>query len=155
MVVVLTDIVAKVVVPAMLTWLGVEGAKWLKARTGNENLAAALTRLTDTVNTVVAEVQQTIVTELRKKTADGHLSAQEIAEIKAAALERIRKYLGPDGVQILGQYLKLDQNGVISFIGAKIEAAVLAMKTPVVAPTLLPVFGGMTEAEKAAAKSKR
>src|SRR4051812_43529929 len=100
----------------MLTWLGVEGAKWLKARTGNENLAAALTRLTDTVNTVVAEVQQTIVTELRKKAADGQLSAQDIAEVKAAALERIRKYLGPDGVQILGQYLKLDQNGVISFI---------------------------------------
>ena len=142
LVVLLTEMATKVLVPAILAWLGLQGSRWLKAKTGNEALSGAMVRLADAVNTAVGELQQTIVNGLKERAADGKLSAEDVEQVKRLALAKVVAYLGEHGLEALARQLDMDDHGISALIGAKIEAAVLSMKSPAATPTLPPFLAG-------------
>lgn len=154
LIVIVTELATKLVVPAILTWLGAAGARWIQAQTGNTKLAQAMLRLADTINTVVAEVEQTVVPEMRSRAASGKLGAADMAAIKQVAVNKVKQYLGDNGLNILSSYLKLDETGTLDFIAGKIEAAVLTMKSSQATPALPPFLAGRTVAPVAAATNK-
>lgn len=126
---------------ACLSWLGTEAAKLLRNRTRNELLSVSMMRLTDVVVTVVAELEQTMVRELRLRSADGVLSSEDMAAVKAEALRKVKSYLGPAGIALLMKVLGAEKASLEGFISSKIEAAVLAMKMPrAPEPVTLPPF---------------
>lgn len=116
-------------VVAFLGWASIRLANWLKAKTKNEYLSGALVRLNDAVFSAVKEVEQTVVGAIRRAKADGKITDEEKAEIKAKAIAAVKSYLGAKGLLELAKVLGLDGAALDALIGAKIEGAVHDMKT--------------------------
>lgn len=109
----------------VLGWASVELSKFIRAKTKNEALAGALTRLNDVVFTVVKALNQTVVDELRKANADGKVTKEEVAGIKAKALEQVKSHIGPKGIDELLFVLGLkDEAALDKLVSDKVEAAV-------------------------------
>ncbi|NLG84197.1 MAG: hypothetical protein GX493_06240, partial [Firmicutes bacterium] len=73
-----------VVIPliaALLLWVLGQGARYLAARRKESLLAAALFSLNQVVADVVKELNQTVVAELKAKSADGKLTPDEAVQI--------------------------------------------------------------------------
>lgn len=108
----------------LLTWIGVLIGNLIKARVENEYLRGTLSRLNDTVWTVVKDVQQTLVNGIKIANADGRITPEETAKIRAAALASLKSYLGVAGLAAIGKVLGLDPAAVDNFLLSKVEAAV-------------------------------
>lgn len=138
----LADAALKLALPAVVAWVGALGARWISGKTNSDKLSAAFLRLLDVVNTTVAEVQQTLVSRLRVDAADGKITPDEMAkslgEAKRVAVDKVLQYLGPEYQKLLMDGFKINQDTLREFIGARIEAAVLNLKSP--GATNLPGF---------------
>lgn len=109
----------------VLGWASVELSKFIRAKTKNEALAGALVRLNDVVFTVVKALNQTVVDELRKASADGKVTKEEVEKIKATALAQVKSHIGPKGIDELLYVLGLkDEAALDKFVADKVEAAV-------------------------------
>lgn len=109
----------------LASWGAVELTKLIKAKTKNEALAGALTRLNDVVFGVVKELNQTIVAGLKDANADGKVTKEEADQIKANALAKVKSYIGPKGIDEILFVLGLkDESALDAFISSKVEAAV-------------------------------
>jgi hypothetical protein len=60
------------------------------------NIKNAITSAEDCVSTVVLEMAQTVVDDLKSKSADGKLTPDEIKQIQADALAKIEKLVSSD-----------------------------------------------------------
>jgi hypothetical protein len=121
--------VAATIVPALLALLTygcLVATRWLRARTESEYLQGVLDRLDEAVVDVVAELEQTLVADLRAAGADGKIDAGEIAAIRERATAGVLDYLGPKGLKMAERVL--DREALERVITAKIERAVLEMK---------------------------
>jgi hypothetical protein len=115
----------------LLGMLGVVFPKalaWLKAHTKNVRYAGALARLAELTATVVLELNQTVVDQLKR---DSKWDKAEAAKIKELALAKIKSYLGRAGLAELCEVLGLDPKLVDDLIGSYIEAQVLEAQTEV------------------------
>ena len=127
----------------VLVPFGVMGIHWLGARAGDllhaklqltqtsmqgERLRAALLRLEDAVVTAVKDIEQTLVAEYRRLSADGKLSREDHRRLKEAAVRRVKTFLGSTGLKELGSVLDVWELSVEDLIGAKVEATILDMK---------------------------
>jgi hypothetical protein len=138
----LADAALKIALPALVTWFGALGTRWINSKTNSEKLSQAFLRLLDVVNTVVAEAQQTTVNGIKAAYADGHITKDELARTleaaKRAAVDKVLQYLGPEYQKLLTEGLKINRETLANFIAARIEAAVLNLKSP--GATNLPEF---------------
>jgi len=122
------------IVVALLGWVSVKLSGLIKAKTNNAMLEGVLVRLNDTIWAAVKDAEQTMRVELTKAKADGDITKEEYAHIKASVVANIRAHLGMKGLLEIMSVLGLDDNGVTKLIGSKVEAAVLDMKEPTVNP---------------------
>ena len=132
--------IAPLLAPLLLALMGVVVAKlnaYIAAHVKSKRWAGALSRLDDTVFTVVGDIAQTSANTLKADSADGKLTVDEAARLKTAAIAKVKTYLGESGLNDLCEILCLDPATVHDFLGSKIEAAVL--KSAAV-PTLAPVL---------------
>jgi hypothetical protein len=138
----LADAALKLALPAVIAWVGTLGAKWINGKANSEKLSSAFLRLLDVVNTTVAEVQQTLVGGLKADAADGKISAGEmaarLADAKKVAVDKVLQYLGPEYQKLLTEGFKINGDTLRQFIAARIEAAVLNLKSP--GSTNVPAF---------------
>ncbi|WP_233104165.1 hypothetical protein [Haliangium ochraceum] len=109
---------------AALAWLSAKAASLIQGKVSNEYLRGVLVRLDEAVTTAVKDLQQTVVDEIKRASADGKLTSEEKKRIKQSAIDHVKSYLGPKGVRILAEVLGLDDDGLGGFLAARVEAAV-------------------------------
>lgn len=116
--------VAGTVITGLVSWGLMAGRKYIKAKTDNVMVEYALTRVSHTVETVVAGLSQTLAASLRAKAEDGKLTADDASNLRVEALNTVKQQL-PDVVK---EYAGLGVKNLNTFILGKVEAAVLNQK---------------------------
>lgn len=122
---------AQVIAPlglAALTWLATKVAALIKARVTNEYLRGVLLRLDDAVFAAVREVHQVAVEGIKSANADGRLTPEEKAEMKARAIATIKGHLGLRGIKEVAQVLGLGSGTIDNVLSTRVEAAVHDLK---------------------------
>ena len=105
---------------ALIPILMREAISYIKAKTNNEKVNAALDQLNDIVYTTVLELEQTV----RKDLSDGKLTEEEKTEIKQLAISKIKGQLSgfaTTQLQVVVQSLE-------DYISSKIEAFLIENK---------------------------
>jgi hypothetical protein len=116
--------VAATLVSALASWALVELRKFIATKTKNEQVNAAMTRITETVQTTVDHLTQTIATNLKEKSETGKLSKAQGNLLKQDAVKTVLKQL-PDETKKTAEFAVKSINGLI---GSKIEQAILKQK---------------------------
>ena len=88
------------------------------------NIKNAINRAENCVTTVVLEMAQTVVDDLKSKSADGKLTDDEIKQIQADALAKVKQLVSTDVYNTLGIVF----GDVEAWIKSKIEAEVKKTK---------------------------
>ena len=110
---------------AAFSWLSFQIAAYVSARVKNEKHRVALRRLDETVLVAVREVEQVLVVSLKTASADGTLTQAERADVKSAASNAVRAYLGAKGWLELG----LAEHELERVLAARVEAAVYDLRS--------------------------
>jgi hypothetical protein len=118
---------APLVVAAIL-WAIKQGTDWLKSKTKNEQVQGALDIANDVTMTVVMALQQTMAGPLKAAASDGKLTDDEKTQLKRAAIDALKQAYGESGLKELQKILGLGEDALMSFLVAKLEAAVLNIK---------------------------
>lgn len=118
--------------PLVVTILGALGS-WvlleLRKRISNARALDAINRVASLAETVVLDVEQSVISSLRDAAADGAISALDAETAKAVALAKVKSYLGPKGkAEVLKAFGFKDDDELNSFISSHIEAAVARAK---------------------------
>lgn len=113
---------------AALTWLAAKVAQLISAKVKNEYLRGVLVRLDDAVLAAVREVHQVTVEALKAANADGKLTPEEKAQVKAKAIEAVKSHLGMKGLGELAKVLGLGGDAVEKMLSTRVEAAVHDLK---------------------------
>lgn len=108
-----------------LGWLAVRYASWIKEKVKSARVEGILLRLGDAVFKVVRELQQTVVDKAK---VDGKWNQEKAEEVKKAAIEKIKEYLGPKGIQEALAILGLDIPGLEKLLSTMIEADVYDLR---------------------------
>ncbi len=116
--------VAATLISTLATLALYEVRKFIAARTKNENVNAAMTRITETVQTTVDHLTQTVAMSLKEKSETGKLTRSQGKVLKQDAMKTVLKQLPEETVKAAG----LAVNSIQSLIGAKVEQAVLKQK---------------------------
>lgn len=109
-------------------------ADLIKAKTKNEYLSGVLVRLNTAVMDAVKAIEQSVVEEIKRASADGMITDAERLSIKQTALNSVKAYLGVKGLNEVGRVLGLTDAAVEGLISDKIEAAVHDLKKTQVQP---------------------
>lgn len=118
--------VAVVLSPLLIALLGLLAKKladFIASKTRSEALRAVLVKLDTAVFSVVGELEQTVVEKLKKHSEDGKLTKEEIEDIKAAVLAKLKSYISFDEIGKL-----LGASDVEAFVASRVESAVHAMR---------------------------
>lgn len=126
----LLQLFAQYAVPLLLTGAGT-GLTWLAAAVAKSYGAQAAHTLTQTALykvealalMVVTELEQTLRPTIQAAAADGKITPEEAKSIKDAAVDKLRSYLGADGLKKVAQVVGGD-SVVSSFLNTAIEHAV-------------------------------
>jgi len=97
---------------------------WLKGKTKNEALRAALDESKIVADNVVASLQQTVVDGLKAKSTDGKLSAEDAAEVADMAVEAFFSDISERSLALLEE----NADDITSYIGNLIEARLAQLK---------------------------
>ena len=116
------------VLMAALTWGAARLASFINAKVKNEYLRGVLTRLDETVLAAVKEAQQVAVASLAAANADGVVTAEEKAKIKADVMAVVQSHIGKKGLAEVGKVLGLNDGTLSALLSTKIEAAVYDIK---------------------------
>ncbi len=100
---------------------------FLTVRYRNSRLAQALVILDEAVISVVKELNQTVVDDLKKARADGKLTPDEAKQIKSKAVELVLTRLGSKVPRLLQKRF----GSLFNLVGTKVEATVYDLKRPV------------------------
>lgn len=119
----LVEILSPVLLAA-LTWVAAKVAQLITAKVKHEWVRGVLLRLDDAILNSVREVQQAVVDEIKAGRADGKLTTEERARVKARAIESIRSHLGLKGLAELARVLGLEDGRLDKLLSTRVEAAV-------------------------------
>jgi hypothetical protein len=117
-----------------VAWLGKTLNAWLVAKVKSERLQLVLRRLGEVISTVVLELQQTEVALLKTAVGESSPGGRKITSAEGAvllktALDKIRTYLGPEGLKLLKFVLGLaNETTVNDFLVSRIEATIQTTK---------------------------
>ncbi len=100
------------------------GFAWLKGKTQNEALIAALSEAEKVADQVVAGLQANVVEGLKEKSADGRLSADDIKEVSMRAFEMFVSDISNKSLEVLAD--KADD--IEGYIKNLIESRLAAYK---------------------------
>ncbi|NBD09253.1 hypothetical protein [Corallococcus silvisoli] len=109
--------------------------KKLNAQAGDSKLAQVGARVSMLAESTVRELEVTLRPKLEAAAADGVLTAEELAMLKATALAQLKASLGEHGLKELQAVLGLTAGSIGTFLGGLIEAAVDRMKAGKATPT--------------------
>jgi uncharacterized protein len=90
----------------------------------NDQVKQALEQLSKITKTVVADINQTVVSDIKSRTADGKLSSEDMREIKAKAVMMIKAQMQTEFLELLEKNT-IDVDGLIS---STIESSVFELK---------------------------
>jgi hypothetical protein len=102
-------------------------ADYLNRKTGNEILGNLIKRIDDSAMRVVKSVYMTYV-EAIKKEGDGVLSPEQQLRAKKMALDKLKSYLGPTGLEELSKIFNFTESESDKFLGDHVESAVYDLK---------------------------
>ena len=132
---IIAQITNQVLVPILLAFLtalaGIAIAKinaWgtvMKARARDELVRRLIDQVTDAASAVTAGLKQEIVDDLKAAADGGKLTADQIAEIQAKALARIKLLLGRETLELLQSITP----SVDDYLKQKIEEQVVQLKS--------------------------
>lgn len=112
------------VVLALIGWLGLRLQKLIATKVENEKIEGVLLRLEAVVETAVKETAQTFLSNLKSPTPKDYKKA------RAMALESIKAYVGPRGIEEAKKVLGLQEDGALEkLIASLLEATVHDLKT--------------------------
>ena len=127
----MNDIILRIftegILPIVITGLGILGGQVLfklKTKINNDNIKLALDQLARVTKTVAAQLNQTVVAEIRSHTADGNLTPTDMREIKTKAMNLIKAQIQTEFLALLAKNT-IDVDGLIS---STIEANVYQLK---------------------------
>jgi prolyl oligopeptidase PreP (S9A serine peptidase family) len=98
--------------------------EWLKGKTQNEAIKAALEEAKTVADQVVASLQATVVDGLKAKSTDGKLSAEDVAEIADSAVEMFLSDISERSLELLEN----NADDITSYIGNLIESRLAQLK---------------------------
>lgn len=116
---------AGTVLTLVLAWAAPKLRAWLAVKVTNETAAGIMERLSDFVFSVVGELNQTIVADLR---TSGAWNKAEAAKVKQIALDKVTSYLGPEGVKTALEILGISNATLQALIATFIESQVGGLK---------------------------
>lgn len=98
------NVIAQVLATLLITLIGVLGA-WLTAKIGKRvelsNINKAKDELIIAAQQTVMELQQTLVDELKEKSADGKLTEEEITELGFLLVDKTKKKMSLSAIGVL------------------------------------------------------
>lgn len=97
---------------------------WLKGKTENEALQAALGEAQALADTVVASLQQTVVEGLKERSTDGKLTADDAREVADLAVEMFLSDLSAKSLALLED----NAGDIIAYVSNLLEARLLRLK---------------------------
>jgi len=97
---------------------------WIKEKTQNEVLFAALDEAQTVADQVVAGLKTTVVDELKARSADGKLSADEAKEVAQKALNMFLSDLSARSLTVLEN----NADDLVAYVGHLLEARLLYLK---------------------------
>lgn len=97
---------------------------WLKGKTKNEAMQAALGEAQRVADGVVASLQATVVDGLKQKSADGKLSADEALDVADTAIEMFLSDISARSLELIAE----NADDVTAYIGNLIEARLAQLK---------------------------
>jgi hypothetical protein len=124
---------------AALLALGLRKLQALKI--GSERTDAAVDRALEFARLVVADLEATMRPAVAAAGADGKLTPEEAAKLRAVAMDRLKALMGQHGVTELAGTLNILAPQVSEVLGGYLERAVLELKAtkalaaPVEAPS--------------------
>lgn len=110
---------------AGIGYLAKIGADLIKAHVANQYLQGALIRLDSVVEAAIKEIAQTSIDALKK---GGGLTPDVAVAARNAAIAKAKEHLGPKGLAELAHVFGVQGAGLDSFLGTRVEAAVLDLK---------------------------
>lgn len=116
------------VLTVVLGLLGLKYRAWIAEKVKNARLSGILERLGNFAFQVVSELNQTVVAQLKK---DGKWNAEEAAKVKQMALDKLKSYIGPEGLKEAMAILGIDNATLMNLLGTMIEQSVLSEKQAV------------------------
>ena len=111
------------VLSTLASWALLAARKYIAKKTENEAINSAMERITNTVQTVVDDLAQTMANEM-KTSGSGKLTNSQKRMLKDMAKEKVMSTLAPAVINGAG----LAVNSVSDLIEKKIEQAVLRSK---------------------------
>jgi len=109
--------------------LGQKAATWIQAKVDNATLEGILVRLNSAAFSAVTEVYQSTAEALKAGAADGKLSDEDKARVKQTAIDSVKSYLGPKGIEVLMAVMGLKSESELDkAIGGKVEGAIYQLK---------------------------
>lgn len=112
------------IVAAVIPLLGVKVSRWLESKAHLASFECANKRIMEMTRTAVLEVEQTLVKEYKKASADGKITKEEGIAARDSAYEKVKKHLGKDGWKELLGCLKIDGEALRGLLISHIEARV-------------------------------
>ncbi|MFA6118138.1 MAG: hypothetical protein WC729_29395 [Sphingomonas sp.] len=112
-----------------LTWVSKKLADLIGQKVKNEEVKGILARLDEIVFNVVKELMQTTVDAAKKKADEGGLPKEVADAAGKAALDKIKSYLGSEGLKLLGMVLGITDDAKLDeYLKTKIESTVHTVK---------------------------
>lgn len=97
---------------------------WLKSKTENEAIKAALDEAQTVADTVVTSLQQTVVDGLKAKAADGKLTADDAASVAEMATQQFFDDISDKSLELLESHTM----DIEAYIKRVIESQLLKLK---------------------------
>jgi hypothetical protein len=110
-----------------VTWVVGQLALLIRAKTGSVVAGDAADRLSQMIVTIVTELEQTTVATLKARAPGGKLGQADYDALRKAALDKLKSYLGPAGMELIAKALGVDPTKFETFLVSKIESAVYAV----------------------------
>ena len=112
------------IIITLVSWGLLEAKNWIKSKTNNEKVNDAVGHVCHTVETVVADLEQTVAKYYKENNEDGKLSKDQAKALKNMAEAKVNALIP----QAIADTAALAVNSLQDLISAKIEKAVLEMK---------------------------
>lgn len=112
---------AGAMVTLVLSWLGVKLHTLIGTKVSNEAAQGILSRFTDFAMTVVGDLNQSVVAQLK---ASGRWNDAEAAKVKALAMDKLRSFIGPEGIKVALEVLGISNETLMNMLSAFLESQV-------------------------------
>ena len=108
---------------ALATWLLWRVGSWFKTKTQNDRVKALIDVATQSAQVAVRAVDARLRPGIKAAAADGKRSPAEGAGLRVAAVEAMRRDMGPAATDLLQRSLKLGEAEFETWLARRVEAA--------------------------------